>query len=932
MDPNLYFALPEHYNPLTSTLDFDQWVRKFQTCAQANGWNDAEQLKHLPPLLHGDAWIIYDDLANNEKDTFAHMVANLSKKLNQATQMQCSEKLHRRCFDPSGESLLAYQNDLKRLAKRAYPDMTDEQMKPMVLTAFIRGLKGHSFSLARKIRNANPKSLQDAVQKAQFILSDPFLSEETEQEVSAQIMANAEFLHSGPATSALPVSTTTTSNGSPSTVEDERPPSWLPEIVNAIRAVAQSCDYCGRNGHVEEKCFKKRRDQGRSRSRSPTRSNFYRDDYPRTMGAICTYCVKRNHTEDQWKLEGHDEAHTATSSPRPSLLAVTIQPGLKGLHTNTPDSCIVDISVSACGSTLVLKALLDTGSSISIIDGSTLSRLPANQTVDVSDTLNCLTAAKSPLYTLGSTVLNFTLAGTELTSKFYVAASPMITPMILGRDILTKANITLRFQNVTSTTSRVGETPNGVALVHTDWRALPSGWLQDEIVLSNNKLHIVTAKRDEVGGSSQRRFFVGVNPALIKPPSRAEQLGSLRLHKNLRNAGAEEIAAAERSFRRWREEGRLQHGCLGTESSTTSWYVTGGSGRRYRPVFTFLHLNRHLRAAFGNDPFAQVLISMLVDKTRCYKYTVVNDLADAYMHLWLLPSNWHLFTVNTTPFSETPTIEEFHCLPYGPSFCPRILETCLQWLLQHNKAQIDDCGYELWSYMDDIVIFSDKPVVEPEAQLQRLCEGYDLYLKATKRQDILHGDTLLLGQKYISDGDYLSLAEEKLNSFKLRGPSDNATFADLLGTLGSLSESPAIPPWSLALKHAAQALVSRERAAQHATWSSSCPKRLIELIRTWHGLVSETPIDEFKVPRLLDFDEPLHIFTDAARHAGGYIIRQSGQDLIQRVHIFSTRESSLPIVCLEGLVLYRAFSAVHRLELCGRRQFPRLYFHVDNTA
>ncbi|KAF4759117.1 paraneoplastic Ma antigen, partial [Perkinsus olseni] len=172
-EPTLYYALPECYDPITSMLDFEQWVRKYQACAKANKWSDEDKLRHLPPLLKGDAWIIYDELDEEEKDTLEKLVDNLTKKLTVATQIQCGEQLHQRVFDYGNETLLTYQNDVKRLAHRAYPDMQDAQLKPIVLMAFIRGLRGHSVSLARKVRNANPKTLDQALQKAQFIMSDP---------------------------------------------------------------------------------------------------------------------------------------------------------------------------------------------------------------------------------------------------------------------------------------------------------------------------------------------------------------------------------------------------------------------------------------------------------------------------------------------------------------------------------------------------------------------------------------------------------------------------------------------------------------------------------------------------------------------------------------------------------------------------------------
>ncbi|EER08077.1 hypothetical protein Pmar_PMAR004342, partial [Perkinsus marinus ATCC 50983] len=182
---HLYYALPESYVPITNSLDFEQWVRKYKACAKANKWNEEDKLRHLPPLLKGDAWIIFDDLADNEKDTLEKLVDNLTKKLTVATQIQCGEQLHQRVLDYGNETLLTYQNDIRRLAHRAYPDMQEQQLKPVVLMAFIRGLRGHSIELARKVRNANPPTLEKAMQKAQFIMSDPFIDESERPEQDA---------------------------------------------------------------------------------------------------------------------------------------------------------------------------------------------------------------------------------------------------------------------------------------------------------------------------------------------------------------------------------------------------------------------------------------------------------------------------------------------------------------------------------------------------------------------------------------------------------------------------------------------------------------------------------------------------------------------------------------------------------------------------
>ncbi|EER14913.1 hypothetical protein Pmar_PMAR026684, partial [Perkinsus marinus ATCC 50983] len=92
------------------------------------------------------------------------------------------------------------------------------------------------------------------------------------------------------------------------------------------------------------------------------------------------------------------------------------------------------------------------------------------------------------------------------------------------------------------------------------------------------------------------------------------------------------------------------------------------------------------------------------------------------------------------------------------------------------------------------------------------------------------------------------------------------------------------------------------------------------------------PPEDFVLQRLYDYEQPLQIFTDASKRAGGFIFYQDETILLQRVFIFAESETNLPIVCLEAHTLYRAFAAVHQIELAGHRRFPEVHYHVDNVA
>ena len=53
--------------------DIVSWLDSFDVCATANNWNNDARLRHLPTLLVGRAFAIFQRLPNNQKDTMAHL-------------------------------------------------------------------------------------------------------------------------------------------------------------------------------------------------------------------------------------------------------------------------------------------------------------------------------------------------------------------------------------------------------------------------------------------------------------------------------------------------------------------------------------------------------------------------------------------------------------------------------------------------------------------------------------------------------------------------------------------------------------------------------------------------------------------------------------------------------------------------------------------
>ena len=118
-------ALPE---PLQDG-DSRSWFKRYEVCATANGWDAAKKLQHLPTLLRGRAWAIYDSLSEETLDTYDHLKTALRERLNPDTEedrLAAREQLVKRKLRVEAESIDELARDLERLLDRASPNLPAE--------------------------------------------------------------------------------------------------------------------------------------------------------------------------------------------------------------------------------------------------------------------------------------------------------------------------------------------------------------------------------------------------------------------------------------------------------------------------------------------------------------------------------------------------------------------------------------------------------------------------------------------------------------------------------------------------------------------------------------------------------------------------------------------------------------------------------------
>ena len=130
-----FTLLPERF----SSGDFASWLRHFQRCATANGWEDDVKLVKLPAFLQGPA-ASYFDSSEEEKGSFAVLTDSLSRCFSPAVDREHYYRQFEEQTLRPGEDPALFMWRLKDMLHRAEPDLSDTAKDAMLRRQFLKGL------------------------------------------------------------------------------------------------------------------------------------------------------------------------------------------------------------------------------------------------------------------------------------------------------------------------------------------------------------------------------------------------------------------------------------------------------------------------------------------------------------------------------------------------------------------------------------------------------------------------------------------------------------------------------------------------------------------------------------------------------------------------------------------------------------------------
>ena len=145
-------------------VDWRDYYFKFSLAERQLEWNSQESYAQLTVRLEGAALAL---LADHRPSTYAELVGLLQQEYAAVGQAQdCLADYNTRTYQP-GEKVQDYIDDLKRLARRAFPGQPQEHLEPHIMQKFLSGLDDPALAKYMRLQThlTNLRDMKNAMQR-----------------------------------------------------------------------------------------------------------------------------------------------------------------------------------------------------------------------------------------------------------------------------------------------------------------------------------------------------------------------------------------------------------------------------------------------------------------------------------------------------------------------------------------------------------------------------------------------------------------------------------------------------------------------------------------------------------------------------------------------------------------------------------------------
>ncbi|KAF4649572.1 hypothetical protein FOZ61_001178, partial [Perkinsus olseni] len=393
-----------------------------------------------------------------------------------------------------------------------------------------------------------------------------------------------------------------------------------------------------------------------------------------------------------------------------------------------------------------------------------------------------------------------------------------------------------------------------------------------------------------VRSHSGKRFYVyDVSPSYVERASKGSYRHEIRSHTKFTRAPAEIRVAAADTLREMVIVGKLEpviaddkfdthYGCLppGLVACSNTYPVGGdSSGRRVRPIFPYLMLNK--KTDVKAFKFHQQELAKILTKSRYYAVCTWTDIADAFM------------SIRCSPRARSERLVSFHShslwllaisvgarAMYQPTtpandFSDESVEKLV------SSESSPSVSPELLNYMDDCLAMLGLTLVLIPNALHRYCW---MHLKDPKTITFEHKDFTANGVYYHSPY-VIGWPPERLRAVKSVRLSTPVSYREALELLGILHVVACclLPPWIILRKNCLQSLLQQRLHEDNAGWDEAIDDDCYPLLEELMSSLQSRQLEQYNVFRRIICWAPLHIYCDASSYAYGYVVGQCYEDI-----------------------------------------------------
>ncbi|KAF4726769.1 hypothetical protein FOZ63_027621, partial [Perkinsus olseni] len=496
------------------------------------------------------------------------------------------------------------------------------------------------------------------------------------------------------------------------------------------------------------------------------------------------------------------------------------------------------------------------------------------------------------------------------------------------------------------------------------WASLDEGWSIIETVAYEEEAAIYYVR-----SHSGKRFYVyDVSPSYVERVSKGSYRHEIRSHTKFTQAPAEIRVAAADTLREMVIVGKLEpviaddkfdahYGCLppGLVACSNTYPVGGdSSGRRVRPIFPYLMLNK--KTDVKAFKFHQQELAKILTKSRYYAVCTWTDIADAFMSIRCSPrarSCLGLYCPEIETCKGKVSYESppqalrgwfrFTRTPYGYSPSPWVLEQCAQHALRRGSIEFrlpstvtyqpttpandfsdesvenmvssessPSVSPELLNYMDDCLAMLGLTLVLIPNALRELCSAMveyvrsilldaDLHLKDPKTITFEHKNFTANGVYYHSPY-VIGWPPERLRAVKSVRLSTPVSYREALEFLGILHVVACwlLPPWIILRKNCLQSLLQQRLHEDNAGWDEAIDDDCYPLLEELMSSLQSRQLEQYNVLRRIICWAPLHIYCDASSYAYGYVVGQYYEDISVKLDEQQKKDLSAELASIHG--------------------------------